>query len=100
MTHYIAMAGIEGCLTSYCGVHLTYEDAVEDLATLHGLGRKRRKELNKFGFLPLNLDKDGNECCEIIECDCNEPGEHQDYMSIEQFREENPEFYEEENENE
>ena len=35
--HYIAMAGLHGCLPASCHAHDEYEDAVESLADLHEL---------------------------------------------------------------
>jgi len=78
-THYIAMAGIHGCLPQYCSTHDNYNNAVEDLAQLHELGKNRTKELKKDGYLELNMKKDGNEYCEIIECDCKTPESHNDF---------------------
>lgn len=79
--HYIARAGIHGCMCNYVSWSETYEGAVDELASLHELGRNRTRELEKNGYLELNLDKDkdGNEYCEITECDCDTPEDHQDY---------------------
>ena len=69
-THYIAMAGLHGYMPQYCASCETYADAVETLAEVHDLGRRRRLE--------LNLRRDGNEYCEITECDCDNPDVHND----------------------
>jgi hypothetical protein len=74
--HWIAMAGLHGCMPNYCGVHESYENAVGDLAALHELGKGRTRELKKNGYLELNIHRDGNEYCEITECDCDNPEEH------------------------
>ncbi len=74
--HYIAMAGLPGCLSQYCATHDTYQAAVDDLAQVHELGRSRKAQLKRDGSLELNLYRDGNEYCEIIKCDCADPSVH------------------------
>jgi hypothetical protein len=76
--HYIAGAGLHGCLYQTCEVHETYKEAVDSLAFLHELGEKRRRKLSTQGYLELNLHRDGNEYCEIIECGCGHPDVHKD----------------------
>ena len=76
MRHYIAMAGLLGYLPIYCDVFQTYEDAVDSLACIHELGRDRTRSLKRDGWLDLNLARDGNEYCEIIDCDCDTPQDH------------------------
>ena len=78
MKHYIGMAGLRGCLPNYCVTHDTHDDAVMDLADTHELGRDRTRRLKRDSFLLLNLHRDGNEYCEITECDCDDPGIHND----------------------
>lgn len=73
-THYIGMAGLHGCLPQTCNSYETYQDAVDSLASLHELGRARHQELERDGYLELNL----NEYCEITECDCDTPNDHND----------------------
>ena len=77
-THYIAMAGLHGCLPQTCEVYETYDEAVDALADLHELGDRRRRELRRDGSLELNLHRDGNEYCEIEERDCATPSVHSD----------------------
>ena len=77
-THFIAMAGLHGCMPQYCASHDTYQDAVEDLAAVHELGRNRTRELKRSGYLELNIHRDGNEYCEITDCDCDSPNDHND----------------------
>ena len=43
----------------------TYDDAVEVLSQVHDLGRRR--ELRKYGYIDLNIRRDGNEYAEIVE---------------------------------
>jgi len=83
--HYIAMGGLHGYLPSHCDVYPTYNDAVESLVELYSLGKKRKKELQDNSYLELYLhgDKfpficDGNEYCEITECNCDNPAIHSD----------------------
>lgn len=96
-THYIAMSGIGGCLPSSCDVHETLKEAVESLKQFYELSQRQVKELKKFRIVDLRKDQ-GNEYAEIMECKCNEPGEHQDETSVEDFKSENLSFYEEEEE--
>ena len=76
--HYIACAGLLGYMTNYCQYHESYDNAVEDLVVLHELGKNRARELKRDGYLELNLQRDGNEYCEVIECECDNPEEHSD----------------------
>lgn len=78
-THYIAMAGLHGCLPQTSESYDNYDDAVESMASLHELGRNRTRQLKKDGYIELNLHRDGNEYAEIVECDCNDPESHNDY---------------------
>ena len=77
-THWVAMAGIHGCMCNYVSGHDTYEGAVEALAELHELGKGRRRELKRDGYLELNMRRDGNEYAEVSECDCDRPEDHDD----------------------
>jgi len=77
-THYIAMAGLHGYMPNMCESHETYEGAVDSLASLHDLGKNRRAELKRNGYIELNLHRDGNEYAEITECDCGDPESHND----------------------
>ena len=76
--HYIGMAGLRGCLPQTCSSYETHKDAVEGLASIHELGRNRRRELARNDYLELNLHRDGNEYAEITECDCDKPDDHND----------------------
>ncbi len=75
-THYIAMAGLHGCLPNCCEVYEDYESAVDSMASLHELGKNRKRELKRNGYLELNIHRDGNEYVEIETCDCGNPEEH------------------------
>ena len=83
--HFIGMAGLHGCMPNYCGVYDTYDDAVDGLSDIHELGRGRRALLQQNSYLELRNDgdafpfiNDGNEYCEIVDCDCDTPEIHQD----------------------
>ena len=76
--HYIGQAGLHGCMPNYSDVFETYEDAVESLAQVHELGRNRKRELKRNGYIELNLRRDGNEYAEVTECECDEPEVHSD----------------------
>ena len=76
--HWIGMAGLHGCLPATCGSYDTRDNACEGLADSHELGRNRRRELRRNGYLELNIRRDGNEYIEITECDCASPEGHND----------------------
>lgn len=77
-THYIAMAGLHGCIPATCGSYDTAKDACEAMADLHELGKNRRAELRRAKYLELNIDRDGNEYIEVTSCDCDNPEQHND----------------------
>lgn len=72
------MAGLHGCIPNYCAAHDEYRAAVDDLAQLHELGQRRIAELRRDGYLELRLERDGNEYCEITECNCEDAECHND----------------------
>ena len=74
--HFIALAGLHGCMPQCCHAHTDYDSAVEDLALIHDLGRDPRRELKRTGSLELNIRRYGNEYCEIVECACATPEVH------------------------
>ena len=74
--HFVAMAGIHGCMPQFLCSAETVADAAEILADVHELGRDRRRALKRDRYLELNMRRDGNEYCEIVECDCDHPEEH------------------------
>ena len=74
--HFIGMAGLHGYLPNYCEVYPDYESAVDWLAFIHELGKKRTRELKRDGYIELNLKRDGNEYAEIVDCDCDDPSIH------------------------
>jgi len=76
--HFVAMAGLHGCLPNYCDYYETYNNAVEGLAQIHELGRDRTRILKRDSYLELNIRRDGNEYCEIVNCDCDIPELHSD----------------------
>ena len=79
--HYHAIAGLPGYMPNYNSLHDCYNSAVDDLAYLHKLGKKRTKELRKYGYLDLNRRRDGNDYCQVIECneDCEQEMEKEGY---------------------
>ena len=76
-THYIAMSGEHGCLPDHCQCYDTLRDAVDALADLFELGRRRQAELGRSRSLELGRGC-GAEYCEIMECDCDNPDCHND----------------------
>ena len=75
--HYIAMSGSHGCLPDHCEIYETRDGAIEDLASLFGLGRRRIATLKRYGSLELGR-RDGAEYCEVTQCDCDDPAVHSD----------------------
>lgn len=78
-THYIYGSGEHGCLYDN-GPHYaeTLKDAVESLAETFELGKGRKAELKRHHYLELNPRRDGAAYCEITECTCDNPAEHQE----------------------
>ncbi len=94
--HFIAMAGLHGCIPNHCEVFPSFPEAVGDLAELHNLGPRRRAQLWQARYLELephphvashkgdcpcavcSREPDGNEYCEIQECFCMHPEAHSD----------------------
>lgn len=80
--HYIAMAGLHGCMPNYCASFETKRAAIESLIELHDLarfGRVYRELRSSVGYAELDLAKDGNEYAEIVVCECDDPEQHNDY---------------------
>lgn len=75
--HYIYGSGEYGCLYDN-GPFLTFDldSAVESLAGTFDLGRTRKARLKRDMSLELNPAKDGADYCEIQECSCARPEEH------------------------
>lgn len=78
MEHFVAIAGLHGCMPNCCAAYDTYDGAVEDMVQLHDLGKGRARQLKRNGYLELNLHRDGNEYIEIGSCDCDDPDCHND----------------------
>lgn len=70
---YVAHAGLHGYMPNCSEVYDSYLAAVESMALLHELGRRRRAQLRRDGYLELNLHRDGNEYIEIVEGNSYEP---------------------------
>lgn len=90
MAHYIAWAGFHGCMPTVIDVYHTYAEAVNGMCELvPTIGRRRKNELRKTGYLELHLhagppgptECDGHEYCEIYPCECNTPWEHSEHMT-------------------
>lgn len=72
--HYIGGSGSYGCLYDYCsGACPSVTAAAEALAAVHELGSTRRRRLIRERYLDLS---DGADYCEIVECDCATPEQH------------------------
>ena len=75
--HYIAMAGLCGYLPNYTsGPHQYKGQAAGDLASLHDMSERAYKRLRRDMYIELDLAKQGNEYCEIVECECDDPDCH------------------------
>jgi hypothetical protein len=77
--HFVGMAGMHGCLPNYLTWNTSYNLVADDLASVHELSSRLRRELRRDAYLELNLHKFGNEYCEIVECSCNNPQEHEGF---------------------
>jgi hypothetical protein len=49
--HYIAMAGIHGCIPQYCASFDTIRDAADELASIHELGKNRKRALQRDNYM-------------------------------------------------
>lgn len=76
--HYIAMAGLAGCIPNYCEVYESFESAVDSICEIHELGRVYRARLAKDSYVDLKLKRHGNEYAEITECNCDLACQHSD----------------------
>jgi hypothetical protein len=76
--HYIAGSGSHGCLYDQSTCHASHAEAVSALSDLFELGRIRRAKLNRDGCLQMNPRKDGADYCEVTECHCGNPADHQE----------------------
>lgn len=75
--HYIAMNGSHGCLPDNADVYDTVDDAVVGLDSIFEFSKAQRKELRRDYYLELKGPEDGADYCEIVECDCKHPEQHE-----------------------
>lgn len=78
MKHYIAMGGLYGCLPDNCSAYKTKEDAIGGLNCIYELEDDQIKDLESSGHTNLTQEQ-GGQYCEVLECDCNEPWEHDEF---------------------
>lgn len=94
--HYIVGSGSYGCLyDNGPHAHERLADAVADLADTFELGRVRRKELKDNHYLDLDsslspIERNegksfGADYCEITECSCATPWQHNEDDSPENW---------------
>lgn len=76
--HYIGMAGLHGYIPQTCDVYETIGDAAQSLGDLHELSKNKIRLLCRDMYIELDLHKHGNEYCEIVECECDDPNVHSD----------------------
>lgn len=72
--HWIGMAGLHGCMPNYTASYETKRAAAEGLAAMHD--RSIVTALMRDDSVELNLERDGNEYAEIVECSCDRPEDH------------------------
>ena len=75
--HFIGMAGMHGCLPSFCEVYPTISDASHSLAELHEIPDHLRFQLLLDRYLDLPRGA-GNDYVSIEQCDCDTPEVHSD----------------------
>ena len=75
--HYIAMGGEIGCLPDNCYSYDRLQQAVDSLADLYELSKRQIGELKSYGITYLRPDQ-GGAYCEITECECDDPDQHND----------------------
>lgn len=76
--HYIAMGGEYGSLPDNCGAYKKRKDAINSMISLYELSRRQATELRKYGTVALKRTQ-GGAYCEVSECDCAEPWEHDEF---------------------
>ena len=74
--HWIAMAGISGCIPSFCQSCDTKEDAIEVLVSLHPEIRGLQAELRRDHYSNRVV---GNDYASIQVCHCDEREVHDDF---------------------
>jgi len=77
--HYVAMSGLMGCLPDTCQSFNHFNDAVEFLAELWEDDHNIESDLRQYSYWERNLNEHDLMCCEIVECDCNNPECHNNY---------------------
>lgn len=86
LLHYIAMGGEHGCLPDNCSAYRRKGDAVEGLDDIYELSRRQKISLRQFGIVELRRSQ-GGAYCEISECTCDSPWEHDEQGSREDWPE-------------
>ena len=76
--HYIAMGGEHGCMPDNCGAYLTLKYAIEGLNEIYELSKRQLKELKDYGSTELRRSQ-GGAYCEVSECHCDFPWEHEEF---------------------
>lgn len=76
--HYVAMAGLHGCLPDYCQSFDNRGNCVDYLADWLDLDNIVKREFELTGYTDLSLLNHGVQYAEIIECDCDDPSVHND----------------------
>lgn len=76
--HYIAGSGSYGCLYDCCTVHETESEAISALMERFELtGKRWASLLSEAAYADLPRDA-GADYCEIVECNCDNPSQHED----------------------
>lgn len=86
MKHFIAMGGEHGCLPDNCSALHSEEDAVDTLDGIYELSEEQRDELTESWSVKLTRDQ-GGAYCEISECNCDVPWEHDEFGDPDDWKE-------------
>lgn len=80
--HFIAMSGLHGCLPDNCATYDSRADAAQSLIDLFELNPARKADydiefsIRDAGYAELRAEH-GAQYCEIVECNCDHPENHE-----------------------
>jgi hypothetical protein len=77
-THFIAMAGLYGCIPQCREAFPEIGQAAMYLAEIHELDEEQTAELEHTMQLELDVFEYGNDYCKIEPCNCHDPKVHSD----------------------
>jgi hypothetical protein len=76
--HYIAMGGEYGCMPDNCSTYRSRADAIEGLDSIYELTSEQKDELKVSNTVRLTREQ-GGAYCEVSECSCSSPWEHEEF---------------------